>query len=116
MQTRAAQRGMTLAELMIVVAILCVFVVGAGYGCVAMQSGDSFKHDAEEEARIYARDMNLKVDGLSCGDTPNSKGMVYCSLRSGVNTIPIACIGKWKAGHGCHEQRLTAPAAGEPQQ
>jgi prepilin-type N-terminal cleavage/methylation domain-containing protein len=109
---RAALRGLTLFEVMVVVAVLAVLAVVVGsVGCNALLSGDDVKKDAEHEARQYATDMNIKVDGISCGDRANSKGQVYCSLRSGKNTNALSCIGKYKFGHGCKQITVVAPGA-----
>jgi type II secretory pathway pseudopilin PulG len=102
---------MTVAELMVVVAILAVVVAGAIAGCSALMSGDAVKQDAEKEARQYAKEMSIQVDGVSCGDRANTKGQVYCTIRSGKQTIPLSCIGKYKMGHGCRQVTAVAPGA-----
>lgn len=106
---RRNQRGMSLAELMIVVAILAIIVAGAVGGCAAIMSGDDVKKDAEKNARQTATELGIKVDGVSCGDRANSKGQVYCSVNSGGKIIPFSCIGKYKFGNGCKMQTVVAP-------
>lgn len=111
MRSYRYQRGMTLFELMIVIVVLAVIVLGVGAGCSLIFSGDSVKEDAEQSARKYAAEMNIKVDGVSCGNRANSKGQVYCSLNSGGKIIPLSCIGRYKVGSGCMPRTVTAPEA-----
>lgn len=103
------QRGLTVAELMIVVAILGVVAGLAAFGCRALMSGDSVQQDAEAEARKWAGGLGLKVDGVSCGNITTKKGLVGCAVRSGSTVYQLECIGRYSVGHGCREQKLSIP-------
>ena len=109
------QRGMTVAELMVVVAILAVVAVLGVFGLRVLMSGDSVEEDAKAEVRLYASKLNLPVDGIACGNITNKHGLVACTLRSGNTTHQLECIGRYSVGHGCRDQKLSIPQQGEVQ-
>jgi len=113
---RIRRAAFTLLEVMVVFAILAVVGGLLVFVVRSAASGDSVEEDAKGEVQRYAADMNYKVDGVSCGNITNSKGMVYCTLRSGSKTYPLARIGRYKVGHGCHEQMLSGPQGAAEQQ
>lgn len=102
------RRGMSIIELMISVAIIATIGAALLFSCTRLMSGDDVKKDAEKSARQYAAEMNIKVDGLSCGSRGNSNGQVYCSINSGGKVLPISCIGRYKIGNGCVPRVVTA--------
>jgi hypothetical protein len=113
---KKSQRGMSLAESFIVLCILAVFLAIAAAACASCQTGVDVEKHARKAATKWASDMNKPVDGLSCGNTVNSKGMTYCTLESRGKTHNLACIGpvkSWRVltenAQGCHEQMATIP-------
>jgi hypothetical protein len=104
---RANQRGLSLVELMIIIAVFAALA----FGFTMLASGDSVKSDAETSARQWAQEMGIKVDGVSCGNRGNSKGQVYCTVNSGGTLTPLSCIGRYKIGSGCVPRVVTAPNA-----
>lgn len=100
-------RGFTLAELIIVVAIIGVLVAMVGFGVTKCSSSQG---TAEEEARAYAQKMGMKIKGVSCmnRDT-DGDGYVSCTLNviekdESMTPIPIECAAKWSYNNeGCKE-------------
>lgn len=109
MKNRTA-RGFTLVELIITVAMVMVMVIGAGMGITKCASSQS---TAEEEARVYAQKMGMKIKGVSCmnRDT-DSDGYVSCTLNvvdkdDRETSIPIECAARWTYNNeGCKEAIL----------
>ncbi len=108
---REAMRGMSVLELMIVVAILAVLVVVLGFGCRSMMAGASQKRAAEKEARAWARWMGLELVGLDCADNDSDgDGYVSCSANvRGQGIVPIECRAAYSVGHGCRAPKLHIP-------
>jgi hypothetical protein len=107
--SRRGTTGATLIEVMIMSEV-GFGILGLGvYGVRMAMSGDEVKRDAEAEVRSYAADLKLPVDGISCGNITNRKGLVGYTLRSGDQTKQLECIGRYSPGHGCRDQKLSTP-------
>jgi prepilin-type N-terminal cleavage/methylation domain-containing protein len=108
---KASRRGMTMVELMIVIAILGAMLALAMVGCGQCSGSAANKFEAEKEARSWAKNLGYDLVGIDCADIDTDRnGYVSCTANiKGQGRIPIECKGKYNFGHGCREQRLVFP-------
>lgn len=97
-------RGFTLIELMIVVAIIGV-VIAITVGTV-LRSCSSSGDEAAAEARKYAQSLGLEIKGVSCTDRDtDNDGYVSCSVSHNDNgkleIMPVECAVRWGMNNGC---------------
>lgn len=106
MLSTGRKRGLTLIELLIAVAVVgIILVLGSAF---LIRSCSDSKEAAEEEARAYARSMNLNAKGVSCmtRDT-DGDGYVSCSIsvlgKDGSERVePVECASRWSWNNsGC---------------
>jgi hypothetical protein len=110
---KSKQRGMTVLELMIVVAIGMIFLITLIIGARGCMSGAAQESAAKDEAAKWARDLGLGYTGISCADYDSDHdGYVSCTLalKSG-ETKQIECRGVYSWGHGCRDPKLTIRGA-----
>lgn len=104
---RARRRGMTLAELMIVIGILGVASALVVWGCVSATAGEKQKLAAEAEVHTWAKALHLELEGVDCADIDSDgDGYVSCSVSvKGQAVQDIECRGAWSRGHGCRKPK-----------
>lgn len=108
MKSNKHNRGFTLAELMIVVAILAVFLGLAVAACRGVTSGKETKDAATRDAQKFVQELGWKVAGISCADIDSDRdGYVSCTiaLTDGTNQF-VECRGAYDWGHGCRIPKL----------
>ncbi len=100
-----SNRGFTLAELMIAIALAAIVIIPIS---IKACTGPETKHAATSEAVGFARDLGWKVKGISCTDIDSDRdGYVSCTiaLENGTNEF-VECRGAYSFGHGCRIPKL----------
>lgn len=102
-------RGFTLIELMIVVAIIGIVLVLVGW--FAFRGCTSNEGTADEEARKYATQLGLEVKGVSCtNQDTDHDGYVSCSIshieNGKLSIMPVECATKFSMNNGCKAQKI----------
>ena len=108
MKSNSHTRGMTLAELMIVVAIIAVFLGIVLAACGSVTSGKETKDAATHDAQKFVAELGWKTAGISCADVDSDNdGYVSCTiaLSDGTNQF-VECRGAYTWGHGCRIPKL----------
>jgi prepilin-type N-terminal cleavage/methylation domain-containing protein len=103
-----SQRGFTLVELMVIVAILAVFLALSVVACKGMTSGDETKKAATHDAAKFVKELGWQVTGISCADIDSDgDGYVSCTIAKKDGTTDfVECRGAYSFGHGCRMPKL----------
>jgi len=104
----ASKRGLSMVELMVVIAIFSVFCGLLVWGLSAAFAGPKQKATAEAEARNWAKGLGLKLLGVECANVDSDgDGYVSCTANvEGQGVVPIECRGAYSVGHGCRSPKL----------